>query len=202
MDLGSGRRRRGAELEAALLDAAWEQLLATGYGGFTYEAVAERAHTSKPVLYRRWPNLNDLLLATFRHHGAATRPPMPDTGSLRTDTIAAMKRMEVRRAEILAVNSAVAGIFFGQTPLTLSDVRNAFIGEGRSGMEILIDRALARGELTERPSERVMSLPADLFRNEALLTLQPVPDEVLEQIVDEIFLPLVLPRESGSPAEN
>ena len=47
-------RRRGAELEQAILDAAWEQLIAEGYEHFTIDTVAARAQTSKPVLYRRW----------------------------------------------------------------------------------------------------------------------------------------------------
>jgi AcrR family transcriptional regulator len=46
-------RRRGAELEQAILDAAWEQLIAEGYEHFTIDTVAARARTSKPVLYRR-----------------------------------------------------------------------------------------------------------------------------------------------------
>ena len=35
-------RRRGAALEAAILDAAWDQLTDGGYGDFTLEAVAAR----------------------------------------------------------------------------------------------------------------------------------------------------------------
>jgi len=53
---GGTTRRRGAELEAALLDAAWDELQAVGYAGLTMEAVADRAGTSRAVLYRRWPN--------------------------------------------------------------------------------------------------------------------------------------------------
>jgi hypothetical protein len=36
-------RRRGADLEEAILDAAWEQLTAEGYGRFTIDTVAVRA---------------------------------------------------------------------------------------------------------------------------------------------------------------
>ena len=49
-DVGGGGR--GAELEEALLDAAWAELQEVGYPAFTYEGVAQRAGTSKPVLYR------------------------------------------------------------------------------------------------------------------------------------------------------
>jgi AcrR family transcriptional regulator len=46
-------RRRGKALEDAVLDAAWSELLDAGYARFTMETVAARAHTSRPVLYRR-----------------------------------------------------------------------------------------------------------------------------------------------------
>ncbi len=38
-----------------------------------------------------------------------------------------------------------------------------------------------------------MAVPFDLYRQELLMTLKPVPDEVAESIVDEVFLPLVRP---------
>ena len=55
-----------------------------------------------------------------------------------------------------------------------------------------IERAVARGEI--RPgqvSDRIARLPVDLFRYEILTKLRPVPDAVIEEIVDTIFLPLV-----------
>jgi hypothetical protein len=41
----------------------------------------------------------------------------------------------------------------------------------------------------------ITSLPFDLWRNEVMLTLKPVPDHVLRQIVDDIFIPLVAWRD-------
>ena len=49
-------RRRGATLERALLDAAWEELQESGYARLTMERVADRAGTSRAVIYRRWRN--------------------------------------------------------------------------------------------------------------------------------------------------
>ena len=49
------KRRRGDVLEAALLDSAWEEIVEKGYDRFTIESVAERARTSRDVIYRRWP---------------------------------------------------------------------------------------------------------------------------------------------------
>ena len=63
-----------------------------------------------------------------------------------------------------------------------------------------IQRAVAWGEVRpDQISERIARLPFDLLRHEVLMTLQPVPDAAIEEIVDTIFLPLVhLGRDSGA----
>ena len=58
---------------------------------FTYEAVAARAETSKPVLYRRWPTKVDLVLAALQHGGLFDRRTVPDTGTLRGDILATLR---------------------------------------------------------------------------------------------------------------
>ena len=76
-------RRRGKELEKAILDAAWAQLTESGYADFTFEGIADRAGTSRTVLYRRWSDREELMKAAVRHAGAAAPIEIPDTGALR-----------------------------------------------------------------------------------------------------------------------
>ncbi|WP_428340264.1 TetR-like C-terminal domain-containing protein [Mycobacterium sp.] len=67
-------------------------------------------------------------------------------------------------------------------------------------LDEVIQHAVARGEV--RPgqiSERVARLPIDLFRHERMMTLSPVPDHVIEEIVDDVFLPLVRLGAAGAP---
>src|ERR1700684_675894 len=85
---GGRTRRRGAALEAALLDAAGAELQDTGYQAMTMEAVADRAGTSRAVLYRRWPKRAELAVAALRRHQPLLSGPIPDTGSLRGDVVA------------------------------------------------------------------------------------------------------------------
>jgi AcrR family transcriptional regulator len=49
-------RRRGAELEQAILRAALDELAETGYSGLAMDRVARRAGTNKNAIYRRWPS--------------------------------------------------------------------------------------------------------------------------------------------------
>src|SRR5699024_11039722 len=107
-------RRRGAELESALLSAAWDQLVAEGYGRFTFEAIAERAGTSKPVLYRRWSTREELLRAALRHRGAATVPEVPDTGSLREDLKGSLLKAAAGSEVMTALASALISSHFGE----------------------------------------------------------------------------------------
>ena len=190
-------RRHGAELEAAILDAAWQQLVAEGYQHFTIDAVAARAQTSKPVLYRRWKTREDLLRATARHRGAADAPPVPDTGTLRGDVLALLAGANTASNPMAALVSSMLGSYFDQTGPTPAELREAFLSERGSGSAVqqVVDRAVERGEVDPgRLTPRIINLPFDLFRNEMLMTLKPVPDHVLRQIVDDIFIPLVAPQ--------
>jgi AcrR family transcriptional regulator len=187
-------RRHGAELEAAILDAAWEQLVAEGYEHFTVDTVAARARTSKPVLYRRWKTREDLLRATARHRGAADAPAIPDTGTLRGDLLALLAHANTTRNPMAALMSSMLGSYYNRTGPTPAELREAFLSQRSSGsaVEQVINRAVERGEIDpDRLTPRIIDLPFDLFRNEMMMTLKPVPDHVMRQIVDDIFIPLV-----------
>jgi AcrR family transcriptional regulator len=185
-------RRRGAELESAILDAAWEQLTAEGYEHFTVDTVAARARTSKPVLYRRWRTREDLLRATARHRGAASSRPAPDTGTLRGDLLALLTDANTERNPMAALVSSMLGSYYNKTGPTPAELRAEFRGQRGSAVEEVVNRAVERGEADPaRLTPRIIDLPFDLFRNEMMMTLKPVPDHVLRQIVDDIFIPLV-----------
>jgi AcrR family transcriptional regulator len=189
-------RRRGADLEDAILDAAWEQLTAEGYGHFTIDTVAARARTSKPVLYRRWKTSDELLHAAISHRGAVTEVPDPDTGTLRGDFLALLRGANTLRSDMAALLSSMLGSYYDQTGLSPADLRSEFLGGRTSATERAIERAVSRGEIDPaRLTPRIASLPFDLFRHELLMTLKPVPDHALRQIVDDIFIPLVARRE-------
>ncbi|KHL15125.1 AcrR family transcriptional regulator [Mumia flava] len=190
-------RRRGEELERALLDAAWAELAERGYAAFTVDGVAERAGTSKPVLYRRWADKQELTRAAVRHAIDQLPRHEPDTGSLRGDVLASLRYANETRVELVGLISAQLGAFFHETETRLVDLRSETRREDSPwgiGQPMFV-RALERGEVDpERLTPRIAALPLDLFRNEVLSTLRPVPEPVLEEIVDTIFLPLVTPR--------
>ncbi|MER5423367.1 TetR/AcrR family transcriptional regulator [Streptosporangium roseum] len=202
---GSGAsRRRGPELEDAILDAAWDVLVEHGYHGFTYEAVAARAGTSRPVLYRRWPRRNDLLLATLTKFWQLIA--VPDTGSLRDDAIGFLHNADADRAGMITLMSVQLADYFRDTGTSLSELRDTLITPDQAtAFEMIVARAVERGELPDVPrSSRVVNLPLDLLRHDMFMTMRTVSDESIVEIVDEVWLPLLgvpgAPSESSAPA--
>src|SRR5215471_744924 len=96
-------RRRGAELEHAILRAAAEELTESGYAGLTMDRVARRAGTNKNTIYRRWPNRAALGIAAY-HTLAVAALRVPDTGELRADVL------ELLRAANRTWSSPIGGI--------------------------------------------------------------------------------------------
>ncbi|MDR7381755.1 TetR/AcrR family transcriptional regulator [Promicromonospora iranensis] len=192
MTLNVERRRRGAELETALLDAAWAELAERGYDDLTYDGVAQRARTGRAVLYRRWPAKAELVHAAVLHVMGGEPADPPDTGSLRGDVIAALQQTNSTRIVMAVQLLTRLGDYYRATGVSLGDLIEAATGGKNPIMQVIAERAAARGELDpETITERVLRVPVDLFRMEFLLTYAPVPDSVILEIVDDVFLPLV-----------
>jgi AcrR family transcriptional regulator len=191
---GGKTRRRGEALERALLDAAWDELQAVGYAGLTMEAVADRAGTSRAVLYRRWRNRPDLVIAAIRRHRPLLSGEIPDTGSLRGDVLALLRRMSSRLAEIGPETVyGLIGDYLSDVGL-FSRSQEEVLHISAEVMETILKRAADRGEARADVQRRIATLPTDLFRNELFRARTPPSEGTLMEIVDDVFLPLVRPR--------
>jgi AcrR family transcriptional regulator len=181
----AGTRRRGAALEALILDAAWDELGEAGYAGLTMEGVAARARTGKQVLYRRWRNRAELVIAALRHRTGSITDRIPDTGSLREDVLAVLRHAARRQREIGP--DVIRGLM-ADAP----DLGPEFPAVMGGVMTTILERAAARGEIpSARLHPRVVTLAADLVRHEMLLSRDGVGEGALVEIADEVFLPLV-----------
>lgn len=190
-----GTRRRGQELEEALLEAAWAELVETGYGALTIEAVAQRAGTSRTVIYRRWATKAELVTAAVQRVLWREPVSIPDTGSLRGDMIELIRQVNRTRVGSSALVAFYLGGYFQETGTSPGDLRDARPTASTSPVDVIIDRAVERGEVdASRLTPRRRTVAVDLLRNEALMRLQPVPDDVIVEIIDDIFLPLVVSR--------
>jgi AcrR family transcriptional regulator len=186
-------RRRGQQLESALLDAAWDELVEVGFASLTMESVAARAQTGIAVLYRRWPNKGQLALAAIEHYRLARPVAIPDTGSLRGDLIAMLTAMSKARATFTAI-AAAAGFsgLLADTGLTPTQLRDRLLGDQPLWRDqIIYRRAHDRGEIDlDRIPAAVLAMPFDLVRHDLLMNLKPLRPARIQSIVDDLFLPL------------
>jgi AcrR family transcriptional regulator len=185
-------RRRGEQLEQAILEAAWAELSEVGYTALTIEAVAKRAGTSKPVIYRRWPSRAHLVIAAW----ARQRPVesvTPDSGSLRADLVWLFTRVASRMAGMMS--ETIAGVMAEafKHPEVQELLRNRMDSAPLShSVQRIVANAVERGEL--RPVELpplTCRLPLDLIRAEAIFYGAPPSEETLAAMVDDIYLPLL-----------
>ncbi|QLQ40142.1 TetR/AcrR family transcriptional regulator [Micromonospora robiginosa] len=191
-----GTRRRGEELERAILHAAAAELRESGYAGMTMDRVAARAGTNKNAIYRRWPHRAALGIAAYRHLSDAAMPD-PDTGTLRGDAL------EMLRQANETWSSPHGAILRGLLAAAADDPDLLTLMRERSGADTMdrawitmLERAATRGEAPGAAvHHRVATTPMMLLRAEyAMRGIPSVPDEVLVDIVDEVFLPLVRGR--------
>ena len=194
------RRRHGQQLESALLDAAWDELVEAGYAHLTMESIAVRARTSEPVLYRRWANKDQLVLAAIEHHRNANPVAVPDTGALRSDLLAQLTAVSEALAGFYAIAAAAAfsGLLAG-IGLTPAQAREKVMdAQSLPRVRVIYQRAHDRGEIDlGRIPAAVLAMPFDLVRHDLLMDLKPLKPARIQSIVDELFLPLVQSYQAG-----
>ncbi|WP_371786124.1 TetR/AcrR family transcriptional regulator [Streptosporangium subroseum] len=192
---GAGQtRRRGAALEEAILRAAVDELTESGYAGLTMDKVAARAGTNKNAIYRRWPNRLALGIAAYRQ--LATTVPLPDTGSLRGDVLEWLRQANRHWSSPLgAVLGELIAAAGGASEL-LAQLQERSGDAAAAPWLTILGRAVARGEASpEALHPRVATVAMVLLRNEFVVRGVPTaPDDVLVEIVDEVYLPLVRRR--------
>ena len=105
-------RPRDLRLDDAIVAATLDLLAERGYSGLSLAAVAERAGTTTPAIYRRWPSKADLVLhAVFRTEGDDV---IADTGDLEAD-VRTMVRWSLEKLGSPQGRAALAGLL-GEPP--------------------------------------------------------------------------------------
>jgi AcrR family transcriptional regulator len=156
------------------------------------ESVAARARTGVAVLYRRWPRKDDLVLDAIYHYGVTHPVDLPDTGSLRGDMIGLLSGFSSGRVAFVTVVSAAFSGLLASTGLTPAEVREKLVNDRPLWSSEIFHRAHERGEIDLGTTPRaILAMPFDLMRHDLLMTLKPLAEERVLEIVDELFMPLV-----------
>lgn len=188
------KRRRGEELDSAISAAVLRLLADQGPAGVTMEAVAAEAQTSKPVLYRRWPDrtslLRDILLQV-----ASAAIPHADAGSYRADMLAVLRGWATlfTGASAPVLRAAVAAS--AHDPELTAAFQNDVIGWRKQEMAALLQRGIERGDVRpDVPFEIARELGQSVLWHRLLVTGDPITDELIESLVDDVLVPFVAPR--------
>jgi AcrR family transcriptional regulator len=141
-DLG---RPRDPRIDGAVLRATVELLGETGYADLTVDAIARRARTSKPAIYRRWPSKAHVVHEAVFPIGEGTA--LPDTGSLAGD----VREMLRRTTAVLttpAARAALPGLVgeMAADPALHAALLERFSDVLSRGLTDRLDDAVTRGE--------------------------------------------------------
>lgn len=190
-----GTRRRGEILEEAIMNATLDELDQTGYAHLTMEKVADRAGTNKAVLYRRWANKSELVIAALHKRLPKITDEIPNTGSLRDDVYVYLRE---RMKPLNAIGAqTIRGLmmepliwrYIAATMPQIAQRRSA--NKLTAAMTAMMRNAEKRGEIDlEKLSPRIITLPIDLLQYD-MVTKQEVSDRTITEIVDDIFMPLI-----------
>jgi AcrR family transcriptional regulator len=191
-------RPRDPRRDEAILMAAMSLIGELGFDRATVEAIAHRAGVSKPTIYRRWPGgKEDIVVSALRAKRAASSV-LPDTGSLRGDLLAMLD------AVMLSIDPHLAGGLISH--LRASDelaklFREEVVADERRRYDVLLTRALARGEISSKPTALFADIAGSVIFSRALIAGEPLDREFLEELVDRVLLPIVnLKRTPNDPA--
>ncbi|MCV7025752.1 TetR/AcrR family transcriptional regulator [Mycolicibacterium novocastrense] len=139
-------RPRDKRIDDAVLSATVDLLGSAGYADLTVDAIARRAGTSKPAIYRRWPGKAHLVHEAVFPLGAATE--LPDTGSLAGD----IREMVHRTVGVLttpAARAALPGLVaeMAADPALHAALLERFSHVLSRGLTERLDAAVTRGDV-------------------------------------------------------
>lgn len=181
-----GGRPRDHTLDQAILDASLTLLDEVGYSGLTLEAVARRANTSKPTIYRRWATLPELLLDALT--ARLGELDVPDTDCTICDLsdaikvhVAAFQRMPPH-----ALASLLADC--NDEPQRRAAFMAGLFDPPRRAVGQALDHAIARGDLRDDVDrDLLLDLLASLVHYRAIFGHASTNDAEVENAVHALL---------------
>jgi AcrR family transcriptional regulator len=190
-------RPRSEQADRAILAAAADLLAERGLSGMSIEEVASRAGVGKATIYRRWTSRGTLALDAFLAE-FQSQLPLPDTGSLHDDLLAALRNW-IRSVTRTSAGPALAGLVAEAQldPGLAAAWRERVFERLRAQQKIMLDRAVARGEISARTDyDVVLDLMFGAAYHRLLNGHRPLTDQFARRVVDLIMAGL---READGP---
>ncbi|MFF5340566.1 TetR/AcrR family transcriptional regulator [Streptomyces althioticus] len=166
---------RSARIRAQVLEAVRGLLVEQGFDALSVDAVAERAAVHRTTVYRRWRDVGGLLADVLDAAGGDSWQP-PDTGTLAGDLTAVNSEVEAALTDEPVTAALIAASF--RSPQAAEALRR-FWDERYERCAIVLERAVARGEVPERTCARRVVVAATAPVYQQILLLRGGADPLL-----------------------
>lgn len=180
-------RPRSEKTKQAILSAAYDLLLESGFGSVTIEKIAERAGVSKATIYKWWTNKAAVVMDAF-FDAAVVRLSIPDTGSTINDMVIQLNNLAkfLMSKEGKVINGIIAE---GQYDQKLAEAyRIIYFKPRRLDSRYILERGISRGELKDDLDiELVMDLIFGPLFYRLLITGDIVDEAFIKNLINYAF---------------
>lgn len=169
-------RPRDAHIDDRILGAARELMAEGGVEALTFGAVAERAGTTRPAIYRRYDDKTDLAVAAIASLAAATVPIR--SGDLRRDLVAELTSFRSGLTMLDGLGIAGAVLSGSTAPAITETYRTTVVSPRRSRIAAIIADGVEAGELDATPADQkiLVAMCTGSWYGFALAGTVPPPD--------------------------
>jgi AcrR family transcriptional regulator len=151
-----GRPRRETT-DISILKATRALIMESGVNNFSMDTVAARAGISKPTIYLRWKNKEELISDAFGI--ASDQTKVPDTGNALMDLRIMLENMlkaihQSFESPVESSHKMVAGML--ESPQLLAQYKQNFIAPRRQAFAKILQKGKKRGEIREDVDEDIL----------------------------------------------
>lgn len=183
---GAGGRPRSQQIDDALVAATLEILDEEGYPGVSLEAVAKRAGTTRPAIYRRWSGRTALVLAAVA--ARLDIPSPPDTGCTLCDID---ESFNIFLGSYRTISPEVLSALYADCapdPELRAQYLATIIEPARTAVGHTLDRAVDRGDLRETiDRDLLLDFVGSLIHYRAMFSPEHLGDAEAEHAIEMLL---------------
>ncbi len=175
-------RPRSTKTREAVLAAARELLLESGYQRLTMEGVASRAGASKSTVYRWWPTKGVLVLDAAADEIAIGS--VPDRGTTEDDLRSAIEQLIETFSRPLASIVIFAAITTVEADPEMAAVfREKYVYPWRLTAAQAIDRGIERGDMASDNTQFILDVIVGTVFQRTLIIKEPMTEGLADHLL-------------------
>ena len=185
---------RSARVREAILEATVTELTQAGYAALSVEAIAARAGVNKTTVYRRWADLDDLLVDALTGWSVQA-VPVPDTGSIEGDLLALGRDLAGLLNDGVGRQVAAMVLTAGLRSGPLGEATRRYFDHQAARAAPVVDRAIDRHEL---PAECDAAQLLSTFRAPLFYRLVTTGDAIDDELIRRAAAVALLAARAGA----